>query len=62
MDVLKSLPPAPTGGPNAAVDSVLPPAGLIGVDHRTAADAFQRFSYGRACCATPAMAPALSFN
>ena len=47
MDVLKSLPPAPTGGPNAAVDSVLPPAGLIGVDHRTAADAFQRFSYGR---------------
>ena len=47
MDVLKSLPPAPTGGPNVAVDSVLPPAGLIGVDHRTAADAFQRFSYGR---------------
>ena len=47
MDVLKSLPPAPTGGPNVAVDSVLPPAGLIGVDYRTAADAFQCFSYGR---------------
>ena len=47
MDVLKSLPPAPTGGPNVAVDSVLPPAGLISVHYRTAADAFQRFSYGR---------------
>ena len=43
MGVLKSLAPAPTGGPNAAIDPVLPPAGLISVHYRTAADTLQDF-------------------
>ena len=47
MGALKSLPPAPTGGPDVAVSPVLPPAGLIGVDHRAGTDAFQDLPHFR---------------
>ena len=47
MGVLKSLPPAPTGGPDVAVFPVLPPTRFIGVDHRAATDALQRLVHFR---------------
>ncbi len=47
MGVLKSLPPARTGGPNVAVSPVLPPTRLIGVDHRAGPDALQDLAHFR---------------
>ena len=47
MAVLKSLPSAPTGGPDVAVDPVLPPAGLVSMHYRAATDALQNPAHFR---------------
>ena len=54
-------------GPHVAVVSVLPPAGLIGMHHQTASDAFHyighhRLGLGSPLCVVSTMAPSLRCN